>query len=56
MGQKPHPDYDLADWVLGKPAGEDKTAIEGRLPDIEAACRLIMAGDLPAAQNKFNTK
>ncbi len=56
VGQKPHPDYDLADWVLGKPAGEDKTAIEGRLPDIEQACRLIMAGDLPAAQNRFNTK
>lgn len=56
VGQKPHPDYDLADWVLGKPVGEDKAAIEGRLADIEEACRLIMAGQLPQAQNRFNQK
>ena len=23
VGQKPHPDYDMADWVLSKFAGED---------------------------------
>ena len=28
VGQKPHPDYDLADWVLGKFQGEDKKAID----------------------------
>ena len=29
VGEKPHPDYDLADWVLGKFQGEDKKAIAG---------------------------
>lgn len=27
VGEKPHPDYDMADWVLGKFSGEDRTAI-----------------------------
>lgn len=54
VGAKPHPDYDLADWVLGKPQGEDKTAIEGRLGDLEPACRLILDGRLSEAQNQYN--
>lgn len=56
VGQKPHPDYDLADWVLGKPQGEDKTAIDSRMKDMEDACRLIMSGNLPEAQNRYNKK
>ena len=28
VGQKPHPDYDMADWVLGKPQGEDRKAVD----------------------------
>ena len=28
VGEKPHPDYDMADWVLGKLQGEDKKAVE----------------------------
>ena len=28
VGEKPHPDYDLADWVLGKFVGEDKKTID----------------------------
>ena len=54
VGQKPHPDYDLANWVLGRMEGEDRKAFEARLPDIEQAVRLIMAGQLTQAQNKFN--
>ena len=30
VGEKPHPDYDMADWVLGKFTGEDKKAIDAR--------------------------
>ena len=54
VGRKPRPDYDLADWVLGKPAAEDRKAIDARYPDAEAACRLLMAGKLAEAQNKYN--
>ena len=28
VGGKPHPDYDLADWVLGKLQGEDKKVMD----------------------------
>lgn len=54
VGKKPHPDYDLADWVLGKFPPDDAKLVTGRHTDVEAACRLLMAGKLGEAQNKFN--
>lgn len=54
VGEKPHPDYDLADWVLGRFPEEDAKAVKDRFPDLEAAARLIMAGRLGEAQNKYN--
>lgn len=54
VGAKPHPDYDLAAWVLGKFPAEDARAMTDRYPDLEAAARLIMAGKLGEAQNKYN--
>lgn len=54
VGEKPNPEYDLANWVLGKLGGEDRKAFESRLNDVEAAVRLILAGKLSEAQNRFN--
>ncbi len=54
VGTKPHPDYDLADWVLGKFPPEDKKALEDRFADIAAAALLIMENNLGQAQNKYN--
>ena len=54
VGTKPHPDYDLADWVLGKFPAEDKKALEDRMDDAAAAALLIMDGQLNQAQNKYN--
>ena len=54
VGAKPRPDYDLADWVLGKFPPDDAKLVTGRHTDVEAACRLLMAGKLGEAQNKFN--
>lgn len=54
VGEKPNPEYDLADWVLGKLGTEDRKAFASRLPDVEQAVKLIMAGKLNEAQNKFN--
>lgn len=54
VGAKPRPDYDLADWVLSRFPPEDAKALADRCPDIEDACRLIMAGRLGQAQNKYN--
>ena len=54
VGEKPDPAYDLADWVLGRFPAADKAAVEGRLPDVEAAARLLMDGRLQEAQNQYN--
>ena len=54
VGEKPRPDYDLADWVLGHFSEEEAKAVNGRHADVEAAARLIMAGKLSEAQNKYN--
>ena len=54
VGAKPHPDYDLAAWVLGKFPAEDAKALSGRYPDLEAAAKLIMDGKLGLAQSKYN--
>lgn len=54
VGAKPHPDYDLAAWVLSRPEAADAKAIADRMPDLEAAARLIMEGKLGEAQNKYN--
>ena len=54
VGEKPRPEYDLADWVLGKFPPDDAKLVTGRHTDVEAACRLLMAGKLGEAQNKFN--
>lgn len=54
VGEKPNPQYDLAAWVLGKFPPEDAKAVADRLPDVEAACRLLMDGKLAEAQNKYN--
>lgn len=54
VGAKPHPDYDLAAWVLGKFPPEDAKAMADRYPDLEAAALLIMDGKLGLAQSKYN--
>ena len=54
VGAKPHPDYDLAAWVLGKFPPEDAKALADRYPDIAAAALLIMDGKLGLAQSKYN--
>ena len=43
VGEKPRPDYDLADWVLGRFPEEDAKAVAGRWPDVEAAARVYFA-------------
>lgn len=54
VGEKPNPEYDLADWVTGKMPVEDKKAIEARFPDIEKAIPLILAGELDKAMCQYN--
>ena len=54
VGQKPHPDYDMADWVLGKPQGEDKTAVEAAVVRAADAVECLLAKGPEEAMNRFN--
>lgn len=55
VGQKPHPDYDLADWVLSVPAPEGLARIKeacAKAPDIVS---LILRGDIELAMQRFSS-
>jgi PTH1 family peptidyl-tRNA hydrolase len=53
VGQKPSPDYDLADWVLGKLPDEDAKTIAARLDDIKSATELIVKDEIDAAMGRY---
>ncbi len=55
VGQKPHPDYDLADWVLGKFSREDAQTLLKLLEVIPQACALIVEGRTDQAMNRYNS-
>ena len=54
VGQKPRPDYDLADWVLGVMPEADMAAARARFPDIMAAAELLVLGRADEAMNKYS--
>lgn len=49
VGQKPHPDYDLADWVLGTLSADDRGAMAERFEAIYEAVRLLLSGETDEA-------
>ena len=54
VGQKPHPDYDMADWVLGKPQGEDRKNIDGAVKRAAQAVECYIKEGPQKAMGKFN--
>ena len=54
VGEKPHPDYDLADWVLGKFVGDDKKVITEAVKKAADAVESVIRDGLDQAMNKFN--
>ncbi len=56
VGAKPHPDYDLADWVLSKIPHSERDKIEKLFPDISDALSLISNDRINDAMNKYNSK
>lgn len=54
VGQKPHPDYDLADWVLGKFSEEDLKNLDPILDNSYEAVKLIVSGKMDRAMNLYN--
>ena len=54
VGGKPHPDYDMADWGLGKFVGPDKTAIDEATLRAAPAVGGHLQGGPQKAMNQFN--
>ncbi len=54
VGEKPHPDYDLADWVLSRPAGEDAAAIADAVARAAQAIPIILSQGVERAQSRIN--
>ena len=55
VGKKPHPDFDLADWVLSPFRDEEMQTLK---ETAEAVCEilpLMLAGQTDTAMNRFNT-
>ncbi len=54
VGEKPHPDYDMADWVLGKFTGEDKKTITAAVKRAADAIECILDEGIDRGMGKFN--
>ena len=55
VGAKPHPDYKLADWVLGHFNKEDGEKLEQCFQNAVACLELMVQGKIDEAMNKYNS-
>ncbi|MCM1008614.1 MAG: aminoacyl-tRNA hydrolase [Ruminococcus flavefaciens] len=55
VGKKPHPDYDLAKWVLGKFGKEDTERMKKSAENACECIKLMVQGKTDEAMNKFNS-
>lgn len=54
VGKKPHPDYDLADWVLAALPIKDRETISDNMDSVYDAVCDILKGDCEKAMAKYN--
>lgn len=54
IGKKPHPEYDLKDWVLSRFTDKDKSILKDTLPKIANAVGLMVNDDIDKAMNLYN--
>ena len=55
VGKKPHPDYDLAKWVLGKFGKEDAEKLKTAAENACECVKLMVQGKTDEAMNRFNS-
>lgn len=55
VGAKPHPDYNLADWVLGHFKKEQAEALETAMDNAVSSIELMVGGKMNEGMNKFNS-
>ena len=56
VGAKPHPDYDLAKWVLSRFSSDEQKALDSVLDHVADMARLIVSGRMDEAMNGYNGK
>jgi len=54
VGKKPHPDYDLADWVLSELHREERELLAKTVPTVREGVSLLLKGELSAAMSRCN--
>ena len=54
VGAKPHPDYELADWVLSTFSSLEEKALAVSLENSAKAALTIIEQGVPEAANRFN--
>ena len=47
-------EHDMVDWVMGKPMGEDRTAVEDALDRAGNAAKALITEGIDRAMNRFN--
>lgn len=47
-------EHDMVDWVMGKPMGEDRTAVENALDRAGDAAKTLITEGIDRAMNRFN--
>lgn len=54
VGQKPHPDYDLAAWVLSRFTETERPALSDAVKHAAAAAKLIVQDNVVEAMNQYS--
>ena len=54
VGQKPHPEYDIADWVLARLPKEEEPRFFSVLEEIPSILTLLLKGEIDKAMCDFN--
>lgn len=55
VGKKPHPDYDLADWVLSKFKKDELPLMDEAFTNAADAAAMIVSGSVDHAMNRYNS-
>ena len=55
VGAKPHPNYDLASWVLSKFPKETQEDLNKAIKNTVASVKEIITGSVDSAMNKYNS-
>lgn len=56
IGAKPHPDYDLVDWVLGNFSSEDTAKLNENFAKLYDGLSMMISGDTEGAMQICNAK